>query len=137
MSKTKNKNYLRRVGDTGSTSEIRDLLRDYTVVGQAADIWDRLSFLQRQYSLTLRNACETLDKGDPEGFFKAVGKALLRAERLRMKMRKLLEQMPSREAYEQDKERILTILEEVVPGSRDKIIQGMKKRRKPESKQTR
>lgn len=126
MSKTKGKSYLRKVGDTGSTAEIREALRKY-LVGQTADIWDRL-ILQRQYNSSLQDACAPLDKGDLEGFFKAVGKALLLVGRLQMKMKKFVEQtLPPREAYEQDKERILTILEEVVPGSRDKIIQGIKK----------
>lgn len=136
MSKTKAKSYLKRVGNAGSTAEIREALRKY-LVGQTADIWDRV-ILQRQYNSSLQDACAPLDKGDLEGFFKAVGKALLRVGGLQMKMKKFIEQtLTPREAYEQDKERILTILEEVVPGSRDKIIQGMKKRRKPESKHTR
>lgn len=135
MNKTKDKSYLKKVGDTGSKAEIRDLLRNYAV-GQAIDIWDRLMFLQHQQSLTLRNACAALDKGDPEASYKAVEKALTRVNSLQIKMKDLLKQMPSWEACEQDMERILAILEEVVPGSRDKIIQRMKKRRKSRSKHT-
>lgn len=126
MSKTKDKSYLRKVGGTGSTAGIRDLLRNYAV-GQTGDILDRLMFLQRQHSLIVRNLCADWNKGDLEAFFKTAGKCFLRMDRLRMKMKELLQRMPSREANEQDLERILTILDRKVPGLRDKIIQGMKK----------
>jgi hypothetical protein len=125
MSKTKDKSYLRKVEGTGSLAEISDWLRNYAE-GQVTDILDRLMFLQHQRSLTLRNADAVFDKGDPEAFFKAVEEALIRYDRLSMKMDDLLKQMPSPEAREQDRERILAILEEVIPGSREKIIQRMK-----------
>ncbi len=126
----KERSYLRKVESTGSLAGVRDALNDHAI-GQAADIVDRLRFLRDQAVLVLQNAI-ALDEGDPGAFLKAV----IRVDKLYTKMKDLHRRMPSIEACEQDMERILAILEEVAPGSRDKIIQRMRKKRRSRSKHT-
>jgi hypothetical protein len=124
--KKEERSYLKEVPNTGTMAEVRDALKD-SPVGQAVDIRDRIIFLMNQFILTLQNI-PGFDKENPEAFSEAATNVLIRLRESRNKMENLLLQMPSQEACEQDMERIMAIVEELIPGSRDKIIERMEKR---------